>query len=137
MSRPGAGALGQKRAGEAEWALRASRPTASQLGEPTKVTRVAEPGLTEVSEELRPVSPGLEGPRPGTWAPSCPGSSRVAPRRPGGRAGGCEGSGGCGSGGSQTAVCLLSHRGRSPPSWEAESRALPFSRYQIPNREAH
>lgn len=27
MSRPGAGALGQKPAGEAEWALRASRPT--------------------------------------------------------------------------------------------------------------
>lgn len=99
--------------------------------------RVAQPGVTEVSEELRPVSPGLEGPRPGAWAHSCPGSSSVAPRRPGGRAGGCEGSGGCGGGGSQTVVCLPSHRGRSPPSWEAESRALPFSRCQIPNREAH
>lgn len=35
--------------------------------------RVAQPGVTEVSEELRPVSPGLEGPRPGAWAHSCPG----------------------------------------------------------------
>lgn len=109
----------------------------AQLGEPPKVTRVAEPGDTEVSEELRPVSPGLEGPRPGAWAHSCPGNWSVASRRPGGRAGGCARSGSCGSGGSQTAVCLPSHRGRSPPSWEAESRALPFSRFQIPNREAH
>lgn len=38
----------------------------------------------------------------------------------------CEGSGG-GSNGCQTAVCIQSHRGRSPPSWEVDIRVHRFS----------
>lgn len=103
----------------------------ARLGEPPKVTRVAEPGDTEVSEELRPAPPGLAGPDLELGHTAVRGTGVWLPAGPAGELGAVS-SGGCGSGGAQTAVCLASHRGRSPPSWEAESRALPFSRFQIP-----